>query len=227
MQDITSALAEYEPEMDTFEAEQYDSLETVEGEGDFSEIDEMELAADLLGVTNEAEMEGFLGNVWRRFRQFAGSPTGRQVGGWIRNIARRNLPTLGRAVGTALAGPGGGDIGSQLAAGAGQVFGLELEGLSPEDQEFEVARRVVRLAVEAGKNAAQAAPGADPKEVARRALLLAAKKHAPGLLRRLPPATGAVTPAAGAVTRGEARRCSCSGYWRRLSNNRIVLEGVV
>jgi hypothetical protein len=26
----------------------------------------------------------------------------------------------------------------------GRMFGLELEGLSPEDQEFEVARRVVK-----------------------------------------------------------------------------------
>ena len=34
----------------------------------------------------------------------------------------------------------------KLASGATKLFGLELEGMSPEDQEFEVARRFVRLA---------------------------------------------------------------------------------
>jgi len=32
-----------------------------------------------------------------------------------------------------------------LNGGGGQLFGMELEGMSPEDQEYEVAQRLVRF----------------------------------------------------------------------------------
>ena len=75
-------------------------------------------------------------------------------------------------------------IGGQLASGATKLFGLELEGMSPEDQEFEVARRFVRLAAASAKNAANVPQGADPQKAAKTALIKAARRHAPGLLRR-------------------------------------------
>ena len=63
----------------------------------------------------------------------------------------------------------------------GRRLGLELEGLSPEDQEFEVARRVVRLAGDAAVKAAAAPPSAPAGKVVNKAIAAAAKKHAPGL----------------------------------------------
>jgi len=65
---------------------------------------------------------------------------------------------------------------------AGQALGLELEGLSPEDREFEATKQFVRFAGETVKNALQAVPGADPTAIARGAMAEAARQYAPGLL---------------------------------------------
>ncbi len=59
---------------------------------------------------------------------------------------------------------------------AAGIFGLELEGLSPEDKEFEVARRFVRLAGEAAQQAF--ARTAQPPQ---QALAASARRNAPGL----------------------------------------------
>ncbi len=59
---------------------------------------------------------------------------------------------------------------------AAHILGLELEGLSPEDQEFELAKGFVRFAGEAIKN-----PATDPSA----AIQQAAQRYAPGLLHAL------------------------------------------
>jgi len=65
---------------------------------------------------------------------------------------------------------------------AGVLFGLELEGLSPEDKQFEYARHLARFMREAAHElqAGGAMPHA-PRRV-QAALALAARRHAPGLL---------------------------------------------
>ncbi len=93
-------------------------------------------------------------------------------------MAKRALPLAGRAAGTFLGGPVGGAIGGKLASAAGKAFGLELEGLSPEDQEFEVAKRFVRFAGEATKKAAQAPRSAPAKKAAAVAVKTAAIRRA-------------------------------------------------
>jgi hypothetical protein len=60
---------------------------------------------------------------------------------------------------------------------------MELEGLSHEDREFEVARRVVRLGAAAARRAAHTPKIAPPQVIARKALKAAARVHAPGLVR--------------------------------------------
>jgi hypothetical protein len=59
---------------------------------------------------------------------------------------------------------------------------LELEGLSHEDREFEIAKQVVRLAAATAANEAGAPPHVPPHVVAKAALEEAAKQFAPGLL---------------------------------------------
>jgi hypothetical protein len=81
----------------------------------------------------------------------------------------------------------GGALGGKLATGAGKLFGLELEGLSLEDQEFEVARHYVRLAGEAAKEAALNLEHAPAQVIAKKAVAKAVKKYAPGLIPRKPP----------------------------------------
>lgn len=186
---------DYEEEYDEFESyatmngamssamsgEVYD-----EYEGVFDEAEEMELAADLLEVTNDAEMDQFLGKLFKKIKKKVGraikSPIGRTLVKGLKGIAKKALPIAGRVAGGFFGGPAGSAIGGKLAAGAGKLFGLELEGLSAEDQEFEVARRYVRLAGEAAQKAALAPPQAPAEAVAKKAVAAAVKKHAPGLL---------------------------------------------
>jgi hypothetical protein len=103
-----------------------------EGESPFSEAEEAELAAELLGVTTEAELNHFLGDLigraGRAIGGFVRSPIGQALGQGLKGIARQALPTVGRMIGSRIGGPAGGQIGSQLAGAAGRFFGLELEG---------------------------------------------------------------------------------------------------
>jgi hypothetical protein len=172
--------AEYEADYEAYEAEfEFESEWEYEAEGPFSEAEEMELAAELLEITDEYELDQFIGKLVRRGARAVGraikSPTGRA-------LTRKLLPIAGRAVGNLIVPGAGGVVGARLAAGAGRAFGLELEGLTPEDQEFEVARRVVRLAGDAAQKAATAPSSVPPDAAASRAVASAARKHAPGLV---------------------------------------------
>jgi uncharacterized protein (DUF697 family) len=152
----------------------------------FSEEQEIDLASELLTLSNDHEMEQFFGDLIKKVGSFAGKvikgPVGSALGGLLKTAAKAALPAVGGALGTLVAGPAGTAIGSQLASRAGQLFGLELEGMSPQDQELEVAQRLVRLTGDAAAQAAGAPTGMPPQEAARAALAAAAARHAPGLL---------------------------------------------
>lgn len=193
-----------------------------EAEAVFDEAEEMGLAGELLGVSTEAELDQFLGRLIRRAGRALGqvvrSPVGMAVGSLLKGAARRALPGIGSAIGGYLGGTAGAQLGSQSAAAAGRLFGLELEGLSGEDQEFEVARRFVRFSGEAVRRLLQSPQGRDVLSTARNAIVAAARRHAPGLLR--PPAPAASMAGAPAMP-GSAQ----SGRWTR-RGNKIVLLGL-
>lgn len=156
---------------------------------------EMELASDLLNVSSEEELEQFLGKLFRSVkrglgkivrvgRRFFKSTVGRRLGRILKGVARKVLPIAGTAIGGFFGGPAGAAVGGRLLPAADRIFGLELEGLSPEDQEFETARRFVRMAAAAAANAARGSPtAASPQQIVRSAFASAARRHAPGLLR--------------------------------------------
>ena len=202
---------------------EYETYGEYSQEGPFSEAEEMELAAELLTVSNEAELDQFLGKLFRKASRAVGglikSPVGRALGGALKSVAKQALPMLGSAAGNLLAPGVGGAIGGKLASTAGRMLGLELEGLSYEDQEFEVAKGVVRLAGAAASNAAQAPSTAPPQQVVQAALTNAAQQQAPGLL------SGAGPQAAQAAGR-TGRKCphKSSGRWMRRGNS-IILMG--
>lgn len=220
--DRTQSESEYEPEMDALESDSFEFTEEAELSGDteaespFTEEQEMEMAAELLEITDEAELDQFLGKLagraWGGIKKFARSSIGRKLGGLLKGVAKKALPVLGTAAGTFFGGPAGAAIGGKLGAAASRLFELELEGMSAEDQEFEVARRVVRLAGAAAKKAASIPPTVEPLSAARAALTAAARRHAPGLLRRavMPP-----PPAVGISGR--------SGRWIRRGSKIILL----
>jgi uncharacterized protein (DUF697 family) len=157
------------------------------GEAAFNEMQEMELAAELLEVTNEQELNQFLGSLIKRVGRAAGQfvrgPVGQALGGVLRQAARTALPIAGAALGNLIAPGVGGAIGGKLAGAAGKAFGLELEGMSNEDREFEVARRYVRFAGASARNALRVPPRVPPHQAARVAATAAARRYAPGLLR--------------------------------------------
>lgn len=216
MHDIDRTTAEMESwETGPYEAGQYE-FETDQGfEGPFNEAEEMELATQLLEVTDEAELDQFLGGLFKKASRFMKGPIGRQLGGMLKGIAKKALPMVGGALGSFVPGLGTA-LGTAAGSAASNLFEMELEGLSAEDQEFEVARQFVKFAGEAAELAAQAPASAPPQEAAKSAVVAAAQKYAPGLLRpAAPPAPAAVAGA----------RRARSGRWVR-QGRAIVLLGV-
>jgi uncharacterized protein (DUF697 family) len=196
--------AETEQENFEFQAEQ--------GEV-FNENELNELAAELLSVSNEQELNQFLGSLIKKAGKAVGSfvksPIGQQLGGILKGVAQKALPIAGAALGNMVVPGIGGAIGGGLASMAGKAFGLELEGLSQEDREWEVAKQFVRLAGDATKSAITS-PHANPAQAASQAISQAAAKFAPGLLG----------PAATSGLGGMQ-----SGRWVR-RGTKIVLYGV-
>jgi hypothetical protein len=234
MHDLDRTQNLFESEYDGLETYDYEGEGEGEGEGDlfegesaspFDEIEEMELAADFLEVTDDAELDQFLGKLLKKAKKAAGgflkSDLGQQIGGLLKGAAKQALPALGNVV-----VPG---VGGQFGAQLGQMFGLELEGLSPEDQEFEAARKYVRFAGDVTRAASAAPRNAPATQVAKAAVIEAAKKHAPGLLR---PTNGrrprnGYQPVVRDHRRPHAERGAMSqaGHWVR-RGDRIILLGV-
>ena len=183
------------------------------GPGVFNEQDELELAAELLGVSNEQELDQFLGDLIKKAGKAIGSvvnsPIGRAVSGVLKTAASKALPLAGGALGAYFGGPLGAKIGSGLASMAGSALGLELEGLSPEDREFEASKQFVRFAGETVRQALQA-PGSDPATAAQTAAAAAARAHAPGLAD---------------IRGGGGSQGNQSGTWIR-RRGKIILFGV-
>ena len=104
-----------------------------------------ELAAVLLDVVNESELESFVGGLVEETARHSGRPLGAQAGralvAEIRKTAERTLPALTVALGHH-ALPATPDA----TRNASHAFGLELEGMSAEDRDFEIARRFVGFA---------------------------------------------------------------------------------
>jgi|SRR5580704_3466802 hypothetical protein len=156
-----------------------------------NEAQEVELASELLGVTNEQELEQFLGGLFskvaRGVSNFAKSSAGRALGGVLKGIAKKALPVVGGALGSMVAPGIGTALGSKLGSMASGLFEFEFEALPAEQAEFEVARRYVRLASTAARQLAMARPrpGLVPLKIARAAVARAARTEAPGLYRQM------------------------------------------
>lgn len=248
MHDIDRTTLEYGQEMSGFEAENYEFGQgewTGEGgqQGLLSEADEMELANELLSVSNEAELEQFLGNFLRKAASVAGSvirsPVGQAVGGVLKGVAKKALPLAGGAIGGYFGGPLGAKIGSGLATAAGGALGLEAEGeMIGEDREYEGARTFVRMAADTLNRASQAR-GGDPRQIAQAAATAAARQFAPGLLGKngqagqgaatgggqLAPAGQGAPQGRGQMGQtGQAGQRGMSGRWAR-QGRKIVLYG--
>jgi hypothetical protein len=142
----------------------------------------------------------------------------------LKGVLKKALPIAGGVAGTFFGGPVGATIGSKLGSMAGNLFEMELEGLSQEDREFEAAKQFARFATEAVQNAATAPGGNNPIAIARSAIAAAAQRYAPGLLNgsssSMPPMSS-MAPMRSHYTGGGRPR---SGRWRRIGPNKIIVE---
>jgi hypothetical protein len=226
MSTFGNPLTDYSPQMEAFEYPQFEDEFTPPV---FSEAEEVELTAELLGVSNEQDMEQFLGSLISKAGKaiggFVKSPIGKAIGGVLKSAAKVALPMATGALGTFLGGPVGTMIGSSLGSMAGKALGLELEGLSPEDRDFEVSRQFVRFAGDTVKNALQAPCNADPAAVAKAAATEAARVHAPGLLSSVPAATAAARIQTPGLSNSIPAAAKERGRWIR-RDGAIILYGV-
>ena len=219
--DSEASLAEESQEEGDPEGEEFGvAEESSSSEGPFDENEETELASELLMASDDRELDLFLTKLFSRavgtVRGFLRSGVGRILKRAIGSIAKRALPVAGATLGNMFAPGIGRIVGGKLASSAGRLLGLEMEGLAPEDQEYTVAKQLVRLAGDAAREAAQEQPieGQLPIRVARRALIHSARRHAPGLLR---------LPIAPLYDGGGA--AEQTGQWVRYGD-RIIVQGV-
>lgn len=208
-------------EFGEFESEQFEfpgELQEV-----FNEAEQMELAAELLEVRDEQELNHFLGDLIRKASGVLGkglkSPLGQSLGGILKASAKdaalQAVPVVSNAIGSRIGGRLGPSIAKGLTAFGTSALNQEYEALNHEDREFEGAKQFVQLAANTVKHATAAPPGADPRAVARTALMRAARTVAPGL----PQAGGTAVRAAQPGIPGQ------SGVWFR-RGDKIVLQGV-
>jgi hypothetical protein len=164
--------------------------EITEREGSFNEETEMELAAELLSLQNEQKLDHFLGGL---LKKAVGAVSGlldpgqsKILKGILKTVVKKVLPKAGAVAGTFFGGPVGGAIGGKLGTDVSNLFELELEGMSNEDREFEVARSVIRFGGNAARRVADNFTG-NPQEDVRLGVTESAMRYAPGLLRRKGP----------------------------------------
>jgi hypothetical protein len=183
---MENRLVAYSPAEEVFGTSAAEGERARRTHGGLDEDVEMELALSALEVTDEQSLNAFLRHLVARASHAIGRRPRQAVGNALVDLlshtARCVLPVAVRRT-----GPDGTLVpaATQRAGAvekAAHVFPGELEGLSPEDKEFEVSRQFVRLASDAVKHVSLA-PGASPHDVAAAALARSAMHQAPGLLR--------------------------------------------
>ena len=160
----------------------------------------MTFGADLLDLPDGAPLGAFLrklvASIAAADRVPVGAALGKALVAVLEPVARSIMPIR-------RSGTGGADLKTM----ASRVFGMELEGLSPEDKEYEVAQQFIRLAADTIRNASAAAHTGAPSVVtAVAAFRQAARRYAPGLLK------------------SKAQHAPTSGRWHREAGHIIVLH---
>lgn len=158
-------------------------------ESPFSEAEELELAAELLSVSSEEELDQFIGKFFKRIGRGlkkAGRFIRRQVlpvlGKGLKTVAKAALPIAGKVLGSFIPVPGVGTaIGGAIGTAVSKALELEFGGLNAEEADLEAARRFVRMAATATQQAAASSPEIDAEVVVNEALMTAARKHLPYL----------------------------------------------
>jgi len=136
------------------------------------------LAGELLSVNSEAELDSFFGKLLGKVGSAVGKGV-KSLGKGLKAIAPTVLPMLGKVAGGAFGGPLGAMLVGKLGSLAGQVVEkLEVEALTSDGNELELARRFVEFAERSARNLASARPGSDDATTALQAMARAAEQMA-------------------------------------------------
>jgi hypothetical protein len=181
-------LLDYAPVLETFGSSEFErdaSRSLQMGAAPLDDTAEFALAAELLGVTSEPQLKHFLADVITRAGpgggRLAATPAAHALVDMLTRVAKPILLSIRHG---GIAGPVAGDAGMRRGIErAARLFGLELEGLSPEDKEFALARQFVRMVGQAGSHVGRLRGAA--QDVAAKALRDAAREYGPGLLQHL------------------------------------------
>ncbi|MEX5216341.1 MAG: peptidoglycan-binding protein [Nitrospira sp.] len=152
-----------------------------------SEAEEIELAAELLSLSSEDELDLFLGKFFKRIGsglKKAGRFIGKRVlpvlGKGLKTLAKAALPIVGKVAGSFIPIPGVGTaIGGAIGTAVSNALELEFSGVTAEEAELEMARRFVQLAATAAQRAALSSPDSDAEVVVNEAIVTAARQHLP------------------------------------------------
>jgi hypothetical protein len=122
--------------------------------GPLSEPREIALAGELLEVADRSALAEVIARVVQAgagsSSRFVASPVGRALRAQLQEAAPTVAPFVGHRIGAPV----------RAVAGRGaRALGISLEGLSPEDAEFELARYFVRFAGAAARRASSGAQG--------------------------------------------------------------------
>jgi hypothetical protein len=158
----------------------------------FSEAENLELAAQLLDVKSEQELDHFLGDLvgkaWKGIRQVGRTvaQVAKPLAGVLKPIVKTALPMVGGALGSFIPIPGVGTaLGSAVGGMIGNAIGNEVGEVEGLHRDIEVAKRIVDVAGSAARMAAQSPATGDPHASAQAAVLKAVQTHMPQLTPQL------------------------------------------
>ena len=118
--------------------------------GVLTETQELALALELLEVSSEADLEQFLGKVFKSIGKAAKGLVKGPLGGVLKSIAKKALPFVGGALGSFIPIPGVGTaLGTALGSAASSALEAEMQGVDREIAQLEMAQRFVRIAADA------------------------------------------------------------------------------
>ncbi|WP_437585916.1 hypothetical protein [Sorangium sp. So ce1000] len=213
-QELNNESFGYEFAAEAEEEAEEEGAQEAEEEGDaheqeiVSEDEIHEFAAELLEVQSDQEMDQFLGQLI----QHVGTKLGTDVSNVVGKSVGRALKRLTRQVSSAVRANGDGEL-------EGTALGLELEGLSHEDREFEVAKQFVRVATDAAGSVLSSPSYGNVNRLAQNAVREATKQVAS---MHLVPQTGG---GVGVHPRLKRPARATRGRWVR-RGGKIILFGV-
>jgi hypothetical protein len=143
-----------------------------------SAIEELDLASHFLDARSWSGIATILQHIIRR----ASGAQGRAMDPALECVLLRQLMRAATTVRESLRST---DNANRFLVSPEAIFGTELDGMSPEDQELETARRFVRFADEMTRAATAAGGNESPHVVTSRAEHVTANRLAPGLMRAI------------------------------------------